>query len=699
MTTPDLNDIPLTAFEIQEIAKVATPEELAKLTALMHKAPLPIWTPMPGPQTAALQSLADILWVGGGAGSGKSSLLVGLALTRFKHSRIMRKQSTQLPGIIDEIERVIGSREGLNSSTNIWRIPKSIIPNCKIEFGSCPNPGDEQKYQGRPVEGLCVGKGTPVLMADGSYKPVESIKVGDMVMTLEGAAPVSRLFPSRVDKGVLATASSGQSQVQGMTHQLLTDAGWVSHSMLRQTSPSGVDDSLPTSRCFAYINFEDGARDKIQIHTHCPTSYAHPYTKEIRPTAAHFSLLSLSFSPVEDVELYDFTVEGMNHYITGGGFINKNCYDEICHFNEYEFRFMNGWNRSANPKQRCQIVCTGNPPTTPEGEWVIQFWGPWLDPNHPNPARYGELRWFAMIDGKEVERPHSRPFEWRGRIITPKSRTFIFSTVEDNMFYMATGYDQNLDALPEPLRSQMRFGNFKVGKNDDMWQIFPSDWIDRAQARWTEHGGKGKPMDSMGVDVARGGSDETALSKRHGNWYAKTLRFPGSMTPDGNSVAGLCIMNMKDGAVIHIDIIGVGGSAYDHLNNNLIQVVGVDARHRGSGRDKSGLLRFKNKRAEICWKFRELLDPANEEDIALPPEANLKAELCAFRWKVTSDKEGSIIQVREKDEIKELLGRSPNEAEAVIYASIKTERQRRPGTEDAIQRLLRSRMGGGNVCA
>ena len=94
---------------------------------------------------------------------------------------------------------------------------------------------------------------------------------------------------------------------------------------------------------------------------------------------------------------------------------------------------------------------------------------------------------------------------------------------------------------------------------------------------------------------------------------------------------------MKDGAVIHIDIIGVGGSAYDHLNNNLIHVVGVDARKKANGKDRTGLLKFKNKRAEICWRFRELLDPANGEEIALPPDQNLKTELCAFRWKVTSD--------------------------------------------------------------
>ena len=46
-------------------------------------------------------------------------------------------------------------------------------------------------------------------------------------------------------------------------------------------------------------------------------------------------------------------------------------FDEIPEFEEPQFRYVTGWNRSTRPGQRCRIVCTGNPPTTAEGEWVI----------------------------------------------------------------------------------------------------------------------------------------------------------------------------------------------------------------------------------------------------------------------------------------------------------------------------------------
>lgn len=49
-------------------------------------------------------------------------------------------------------------------------------------------------------------------------------------------------------------------------------------------------------------------------------------------------------------------------------------FDEIPDFLESQYTFIIGWNRSANPQQRCRVVCTGNPPTTAEGLWVIKRW-------------------------------------------------------------------------------------------------------------------------------------------------------------------------------------------------------------------------------------------------------------------------------------------------------------------------------------
>jgi hypothetical protein len=87
--------------------------------------------------------------------------------------------------------------------------------------------------------------------------------------------------------------------------------------------------------------------------------------------------------------------------------------------------------------------------------------------------------------------------------------------------------------LPEPLRSQMLNGDFKAGMVDDEWQVIPTAWVDAAMARW-------KPkdvlpeQDSLGVDVARGGKDETVIAPRYGNWYAELDCHEGKKTPDGH---------------------------------------------------------------------------------------------------------------------------------------------------------------------
>jgi len=70
-------------------------------------------------------------------------------------------------------------------------------------------------------------------------------------------------------------------------------------------------------------------------------------------------------------------------------------FDEVSDFTETQVRFLMAWNRSATPGQRCRVIMAGNPPTTAEGQWIIEYFGPWLDPDHSNPALPGELRWFA----------------------------------------------------------------------------------------------------------------------------------------------------------------------------------------------------------------------------------------------------------------------------------------------------------------
>lgn len=357
-------------------------------------------------------------------------------------------------------------------------------------------------------------------------------------------------------------------------------------------------------------------------------------------------------------------------------------FDEASNFLESQVRFLMGWVRTTDPNQKCQVLMTFNPPTTVEGRWIVDFFAPWLDDKHPNPAQPGELRYFGVIAGKDVEVDGPDPFvvidgkpcydfeplDYQvEQIVVPKSRTFIPSRITDNPHLMAAGYIATLQALPEPLRSQMLYGDFKAGMSDDPWQVIPTAWVDAAMDRWRPLNPK-PPMDSLGVDVARGGADKTVIGRRHGFWFDELIRYPGSETPDGPSVAGQSIAAVRNRAPIHIDVIGVGASPYDFLKQANQQVIGVNVSKATEDRDISGMLEFSNVRSMLWWRLREVLDPTNNTGVALPPDKALRRDLCTPKWRL----QGRTIYVQSREEIVKELGRSPDDASAVILALVDT---------------------------
>ncbi|KAF0146670.1 MAG: phage terminase large subunit [Rhodospirillaceae bacterium] len=340
-------------------------------------------------------------------------------------------------------------------------------------------------------------------------------------------------------------------------------------------------------------------------------------------------------------------------------------FDEAANFLETQVRALMGWNRTTVPDQRCRVVMAFNPPTSADGFWIIDYFGPWLDRRHPDPAKPGDLRWYVTgPDGKDMAVPGPEPVEVNGEWRKPKSRTFVPARVEDNPYLMATDYMSTLDALPEPLRSMLRHGDMTAGQDDDVWQVIPTAWVEAAQKRWTPERPRGVPMSALGVDVARGGRDSTVLVPRYGHWYGQLVVVPGTATPDGPAVAGLAVAHVRDGAPIQVDVIGVGSSVYDHLRGARLQVAGIHGAESAQGRDRSGRLEFANRRTELWWKVREALDPATGSNLALPPDRALLADLCAPRWTLRASR----IQVETKEDIIKRLGRSPDRGDAVVYA-------------------------------
>jgi hypothetical protein len=113
-----------------------------------------------------------------------------------------------------------------------------------------------------------------------------------------------------------------------------------------------------------------------------------------------------------------------------------------------------------------------------------------------------------------------------------------------------------------------------------------------------------------------------------------------------------------------VDVVGVGTSVYDHLRGHANNVVSINGAEKSHATDKSGELRFANLRAELWWRLREALDPANGFELCLPPDRELLADLCAPKWSLAY--RGILVEA--KDELMKRIGRSPDKGDAVAYA-------------------------------
>jgi hypothetical protein len=513
----------MTPKEARSLERYLTPAERDELNSLIAAdIKQHAWRPLPGPQTMAYESKADVIGFGGAAGGGKTDLAIGLATEEHYRTQFFRREGPQLTGVIDRLAEIVGSRDLINGKPAVYR----DADDRQIEFNSMPNLGDETKYQGRPKDLLVI--------------------------------------------------------------------------------------------------------------------------------------------------------------------------DEAANFLEQQVRFVKGWVRTTRPGQRTRTLMTFNPPTNAEGRWVIGFFAPWLDKRHtlyptgPGKLRYvyvdpetGNDVWIADDDHRPfvliagVRTYDFNPDDYRPEeIVQPESRTFVPSRITDNPFLVSTGYMAQLQALPEPLRSQMLNGNFEAGQQDDPWQVVPTAWAEIAMNRWKERARKGEML-SMGVDVARGGKDSTAIARRHKteeteHWYDRLSMYPGTETPNGRVVAGLVIAEHRDHAPIHLDVIGVGASPFDVLTEASQPVYGINVSEKATSMDKSGRLSFFNLRSQSWWQMREDLDPDANNGICLPPDPELLKELCAPRWEMS----GLTIKVESRESIVSRVGRSPDRASAVILARMDTPKVR-----------------------
>ena len=347
--------------------------------------------------------------------------------------------------------------------------------------------------------------------------------------------------------------------------------------------------------------------------------------------------------------------------------------DEATHFAESQIRFLMGWNRSDDPNQRVRTVLATNPPLSAEGLWVIKMFAPWLDPTYPNPAKPGELRHVISDDegnDKWVEPGwHEVMVAGKPKRVLATSRTYIPASVRDNPYYVASGYEQQLDAMPEPFRSLL-MGGFRTAFVDQKNQIIPTKWVELAQARWRPEPPRGVPMCAMGVDCSGGGNDPMVIAPRYDAWFSPLIEVPGKDIPmerAGAHSAGIVLSHRRDQALVVVDMGGgYGGPVYENLAAVPIEVKAYKGAEASMRRTSDGKMKFTNKRTAALWAMREALDPGqpNGSPMALPPSPTLMSDLTAPTFEVTPQG----IKAETKESVCERIGRSTNEGDAVMMA-------------------------------
>lgn len=236
-------------------------------------------------------------------------------------------------------------------------------------------------------------------------------------------------------------------------------------------------------------------------------------------------------------------------------------------------------------------------------------------------------------------------------------------------------------------------GEFATAEEDG---VIPLRWVEAATQRWRDlylDGDRGHmpPFRNLGLDIADTGDDDTVIAVRFGNHIVEeqsghadgtgirihptgdtmaTVGRAGGVI-EGNAAQGRTLADGTETVIYRgkaiVDVIGIGAGVVARLKElyGEERIVAFNAAKGTTRRDATGELGFTNTRSAAWWNMREMLDPGNEFDIAIPPNDRLIGDLTAPKYRVMS---GGKIQVESKDDIKKRLRRSTDIGDAVVQS-------------------------------
>ena len=194
-------------------------------------------------------------------------------------------------------------------------------------------------------------------------------------------------------------------------------------------------------------------------------------------------------------------------------------------------------------------------------------------------------------------------------------------------------------------------GEFPLADNDTM---IPIDLIDSAISRDVQASPTAGQI--WGLDVARYGSDSSALCKRQSNIVTelRTWRNLDLMQLCGAIVNEYEASEVKPQEIL-VDSIGLGAGVVDRLRELNLPVRGINVSESPS---MGGT--YRNLRAELWGKTKAWLE---RRDVKLPKDDRLSTELATVRYSFNSSGK---LQIESKDDLKRRGLQSPDVADALV---------------------------------
>lgn len=227
-----------------------------------------------------------------------------------------------------------------------------------------------------------------------------------------------------------------------------------------------------------------------------------------------------------------------------------------------------------------------------------------------------------------------------------------------------------------PIYKNKVLGEFAA---QDETSVIPLAWVEAANDRYRDLESQGgllpeslPRLTAVGVDVGDGGGDMTVLAPRYGDIIHNMQAWPSRANEQiatARKIGSIINLSEATDAQAIVDGIGVGSGVVSSLQDSKYVTVSFIASAGTDAKDVSGNFGFLNLRAFAWWNMRELLNPENGGNIALPPDASLTGELTSPRWQEVA---GAKIKIESKEDIrKRNEGRSTDYADAVIMAFAK----------------------------